>query len=208
MDYDSSVSIAEFLTAAASKCPAPGGGSVTALAGALAASMGGMVVNYSIGKKDLAASQELFRVALAEFSRARSVLLRLMIEDQAAFESLSAARKAAKGAGEQDPAFAAALLACIRIPQAVGATAMAILELSEQLAQSANRHLLSDLAVCSELAMATLRCAACNVQANLPDVSDAAERARFEQASTQLIARATGSIQRIMPIIRRRTAST
>ena len=53
--FDASTSLDSFLTAAAAKKPTPGGGSVTALVGALAASMGEMVLNYSIGKKDLAA---------------------------------------------------------------------------------------------------------------------------------------------------------
>ena len=42
---------------------APGGGSVAALAGALAAAMGEMVLNYSIGKKDLAAHEPVLREA-------------------------------------------------------------------------------------------------------------------------------------------------
>ena len=49
--FDRTTRIDEFLDAAAAKRPAPGGGSVTALAGALAASMGEMVVNYSVGKR-------------------------------------------------------------------------------------------------------------------------------------------------------------
>jgi len=58
--------------------PAPGGGSVTALAGALAVSMGEMVLNYSIGKKDLAPHAAELQAALAEFGRARAMLLELM----------------------------------------------------------------------------------------------------------------------------------
>src|SRR4051812_18812327 len=53
--YDQHHTIESFLAAAAAKQPAPGGGSVAALAGALAASMGEMVINYSLGKKNLAA---------------------------------------------------------------------------------------------------------------------------------------------------------
>src|SRR5262245_24770821 len=119
MPYDASTSIKDFLAATAAKQPAPGGGSVTALVGALSAAIGEMVVNYSIGKKDLAPHEGALRTAILELSRARAVMLELMIEDQAAFEALSAARKSAKGAGGRDPTFAAALLACIRIPQSV-----------------------------------------------------------------------------------------
>ena len=60
--------IGAFLNAAAARQPAPGGGSVTALAGALAAAMGEMVLNYSVGKKDLAAHQDELKTVLAEFT--------------------------------------------------------------------------------------------------------------------------------------------
>src|ERR1700674_2904413 len=91
--YDASHTIQDFLNAAAAKQPAPGGGSVTALVGALAASMGEMVVNYSIGKKNLAAHAADHPAALAELSRARSLMLQLMAEDQAAYEAMTALRK-------------------------------------------------------------------------------------------------------------------
>src|ERR1700743_100876 len=87
-------SIQSFLDAAAAKQPAPGGGSVAALAGALAASMGEMVLNYSVGKKSLAAHEKELVEALGQFNRARAVLVELMIEDQSAYASLNEAKKA------------------------------------------------------------------------------------------------------------------
>src|SRR6187551_2880116 len=91
--HDQANTIDAFLTAAAAKQPTPGGGSIAALTGALAASMGEMVLNYSVGKKSLAAHEPAMREALAEFTRARRLLLALMVEDQVAYEALTAARK-------------------------------------------------------------------------------------------------------------------
>ena len=62
---DANASLNDFLNAAAAKQPAPGGGSVAALAGALAASMGEMVLNYSVGKKSLVAHEPELRTATA-----------------------------------------------------------------------------------------------------------------------------------------------
>src|SRR5882672_8189200 len=90
---DQQSTIAQFIEAAAAKKPTPGGGSVTALVGALAASMGEMVLNYSIGKKELAAYEGELKPALAELHRARQMMLQLMVEDQAAYEAMTAARK-------------------------------------------------------------------------------------------------------------------
>ena len=61
--YDRNTPIAEFLRAASARQATPGGGSVSALAGALAAAMGEMVLNYSIGKKGLEIYQEDFQAS-------------------------------------------------------------------------------------------------------------------------------------------------
>ena len=130
-----------------------------------------------------------------------------MIADQSAFTALSAARKSAKGAGDKDPAFAAALLACIRIPQAIAATGGAMLELCERVLPVANKFLLSDLAVCAELSMATVRCAAYNAYVNLADVSDPGERQRCDQATGDVLAHATPRIRALVPIVRSKRGS-
>src|SRR5437764_3649129 len=201
MIVDANQSVNDFLDALASKKPTPGGGSVAALAGAVAAAMGEMVVNYSIGKKDLAAHEPVLREALAELTRARAILVELLIEDQLAFERLTQARKACNNAGDKDPTFAAALLACIRIPQTVAATGAAILELCGRLTPMTNKYLLSDLAVCAEMSMATVRCAAYNVRVNLSDVSDPKERLHFESSTDALIRKCAAIIRRTVPAI-------
>jgi len=199
--HDASSTIDEFLAAAAAKQPTPGGGSVTALVGALSAAMGEMVINYSLGKKSLEAFSDELKPALAEYHRARQMLAELMAEDQAAYEALSAARKLPEGSPERDGAFAPALLASIRVPQAIGATAVGVLELCDRVVNFVNPYLLSDLAVCADLAMATVRCAVYNVRINLSAVTDAADRRSIESTSNHLLSRAAAMIQSVSPRI-------
>jgi formiminotetrahydrofolate cyclodeaminase len=196
---DQSSTIKQFLDATAAKQPTPGGGSVTALAGALAAAMGEMVVNYSIGKKDLEAFVEELKPALAEYHRAREVLVQLMAEDQQAYAALTAARKLPDG--ERNDKLPAALTACIRAPQAMAATAVAVLELCDRIVNFVNPQLLSDLAVCADLSMATVRCAVYNVRVNVAAVDDPAERQRIEAAMFELLSRAGVLIQQVSPRI-------
>src|SRR5438105_15443651 len=126
--YDASTTIDAFLNAAAAKQPTPGGGSIAALAGALAAAMGEMVLNYSVGRKQNAPdADQTMRAVLAEFTRARQLLLELMREDQLAYESLTAARKLSPGP-EHDAQLNIALLACIRVPQAIATTGLTMLD--------------------------------------------------------------------------------
>jgi formiminotetrahydrofolate cyclodeaminase len=199
--FDQSSTIKQFLDAAAARQPAPGGGSVTALAGALAATMGEMVVNYSLGKKDLEAYAEELKPALAEFHRARQVLTQLMAEDQQAYASLTACRKLPEGSPERAAKLPAALAACIRAPQAMAATSVAVLELCDRIVNFVNPWLLSDLAVCADLSMATVRCSVYNVRVNLTDVADEAERQRIESQTFELLSRAGVLIQQVSPRI-------
>ena len=199
--YDSTATIGGFLEAAAAKQPTPGGGSIAALAAAMAAAMGEMCVNYSIGKKGLEAHADQLHSALGEFHRARLLLLGLMAEDQAAYESLTAAQKLPKDSPERPQAMAAAVAICSAVPQSVAAAALAVLSLTDRLVDAVNVHLLSDLAVCADLAMAALRCAISNLLVNLPLLTDAQQKSRLEAGAQQMLARATALIQQISPRI-------
>ncbi len=199
--FDRNTSIGQFLDAAAARRPTPGGGSVAALVGALGISMGEMAINYSLGKKGLEAYEPELRPVLAELTRARGVLLELMAEDQSAFEAISLARKLPDTDPDKTASFNAALLACIRIPEAMAATSVAALGLVDRILGFINPNLLSDLAVCADLAMATARCAVYNVRANLPDVKDPGDRAVIESTIGALLTRAAALIQKVAPRI-------
>lgn len=204
--YDASTPIDRFLDAAAAKQPAPGGGSVTALVGALAASMGEMTLNYSVGKKGLEVHAERLKADSAEFHRARLALLQLMSEDQSAYEALTAARKLPPSS-ERDAKVNETLWASIRAPQTMAAMAAAVLGLCERVVDRANFHLLSDLAVCAELSMAAVRCAGCNVRVNLADITQESERNDLARATADVQSHATAAIRRIIPRIEARQAA-
>lgn len=206
MPYDATCTLAQFLDGAAAKQPAPGGGSVTALVGALAAAIGEMVLNYSVGKKGLEAHHAELKSGLTELHRARQLLLILMVEDQAAYEALTAARKLPKDSAQWKSDYPAALLASIRTPEVIAATGVAILELADRLVDRVNHYLLSDLAVCAELAMATVRCGVCNVRVNQSELTDPADRKRVDEAIDRVLSHATSVIRRVIPRIWDRNA--
>jgi len=205
--FDNKTSIEDFVAATAARQPAPGGGSVTALVGALAAALGEMVLNYSVGKKGLEAHQADLKSALGELSRARTMLLGFMVEDQAAYETLSAIRKLPPDSPERKTKMAPALLACIRIPEAVAATGVAILQRCDTLVDQVNPHLLSDLAVCADLAMAAIRCAIYNVRVNISALDDPRDRTAVETTVGQILSHALLLIQRVAPRIWNRAES-
>ncbi|HEX4056117.1 MAG TPA: cyclodeaminase/cyclohydrolase family protein [Tepidisphaeraceae bacterium] len=199
--HDQTTTIENFLEAAAAKQPTPGGGAVAALAGSLAAAMGEMVLNYSVGKKGLEKHQQELKAALAEFHRARMMMLELMTEDQSAYEALTAARKMPADSPKRAEAVTSGVMLCVRVPQNIAGTAAAVLELTEKLVDQVNHHLLSDLAVCAEMAMATTRAALYNVRVNLAEIGDAEQRGQIEATDRQLLQRAVGLIQKVQPRI-------
>jgi formiminotetrahydrofolate cyclodeaminase len=151
---DQSCTIAGFLAATASRTPTPGGGSVTALAGALAAAIAEMALNFSIGKKSSPTQTAELQPIINELSRARRLLVELLAEDQSAYAELNRLHKLPADSPQRADSLALAVLMCIRAPQAIGATGLAVLELCGKVADRANPRLLSDLAIGAELAMA------------------------------------------------------
>jgi formiminotetrahydrofolate cyclodeaminase len=113
------------------------------------------------------------------------------VEDQEAYVALTEARTQ-----KDTAAFDVALRACVTAPRAVAATALALLELCDKLHSKVNRHLLSDLAICAELAMAVARSSVHNIRVNLTDVTDATWRAKIEDEAKQTTTHASEIIQR------------
>ena len=74
-------------------------------------------------------------------------------------------------------------------------------DLADQVVEIVNRYLLSDLAVCAELAMATTRAAIYNVRVNLPDVTDVKRRRKIEDDCDRILSMAVRMIQQVIPRI-------
>ena len=199
---DTSVSLNDFLIAAASKRATPGGGAVAALAGALAASMGEMVLNYSVGRKSSVAHDPALNAGLIEMTNARKLLVLLMVEDQAAYLELTAAKKLEPSVVDRADRIQLALMAAIRAPQSISATAVRILELASQVAPIANRWLLSDLLVACELAMAAVRAGLHNVRVNIPEASSG-DQLMLSRQCDELLARAVEVVKKAVPEIQK-----
>lgn len=194
---DQTATIRAFLEATAARQPTPGGGSVAALTGALGAALGEMVIQYSLGKKTPPEHEPKLKSLLAEFTRARLMLTELMAEDQAAYAALSEARKAPR----DEKTLVAALRMCIQVPQAITATALAMLDLCEKTVAMANPFLLSDLAIAADLAMTTVRCGIYNVEVNLPELANVADREKAEEINRRSLGQALTIIRRVSPAI-------
>ncbi len=173
--------VADFVRAAASKQPTPGGGAVAAVTGALGAALGAMVLNYTVGRKKYAEHADLHDGALTELTNLRQRLLDLADADAAAYRGLSDLWSLDENDPVRRERWADAVDAAIDAPSRILGAAEQALHLAEQLCGRSNRMLRSDLAIAAELAETAMRAAAWNVRANLPLLDDNNRIAGLEQ---------------------------
>lgn len=165
-----------FLNELASSAPAPGGGSVAALSGALGAGLISMVSNLTLGKPKYADVQDDISAILKKSENLRKELTDLLEEDVQAYSKLSQIMKMPRDTEEQKAARAAlmdkALKAATDVPMRVATACVAVMELCPPTAEKGNTNAVSDVGVGILMAEAGLRGAALNVLINLGFIKD------------------------------------
>ena len=166
-----------FLDAVATPTATPGGGSVAALAGALAASLGQMVAGLSRKKKAQEAHIGRLSELLDEMRWSGEELMQAINGDAAAFEAVMSALKLSHANASEIEMREAALQAATKnaaeVPLHVAERTVAVLERLGQLGSIAAASMKSDLEVARLMATAGARGALANVEINLDSIHDA-----------------------------------
>ena len=173
--------------------PAPGGGSIAALAGSLGAALASMVANLAQGGPD--AEKDARLIVLAE--RAQILKDRLMVAvdaDTNAFNAFMDARRLPDGTPEQKAArqvaMQAGLKVAIDVPLDTAKASLAALELAGEVARLGKVASISDAAVGAQMAYAGVRGGIWNVVINLKDITDAAYVTDMQGQCSGLLAKA------------------
>lgn len=186
--------VGAFLDALASSAPAPGGGSVAALSGALAAGLVSMVCALTVGKKQYAEIEDEVRSIQARAEALRRELQQLAEDDIAVFSRLSAAYKLPRTTEADAASRQAAIQQVTRqatvVPLRTAQAGAALLPLCTALAPRVGRLIVSDIGVAATLARATVQSAILNVEINLSGLEDQlfvrATRAQIEDLAIGL----------------------
>ncbi len=165
-----------FLDELASSSPAPGGGSVAALAGALGAALTSMVCNLTIGKKKYAGIQDDMKNILAQAEDLRAKFTRLVDKDTDAFNKVIEAFSLPKDTEPQIALRRAAINEATKeatlIPLEVMKHCIDAMALAQEVAANGNPNSVSDAGVSALLLHAACEGAALNVKINLNSLAD------------------------------------
>jgi formiminotetrahydrofolate cyclodeaminase len=168
--------VTNFLDELASNAPAPGGGSVAALSGALGAALVSMVCNLTLGKKAYADVQEEMQDLLDQSEALRQKLTDLLEDDVAAYTGYSNAAKMPRDTEEEKAARAETMQAALKVatdvPLRIAGAAVKVMDLCMPAAEKGNKWAVSDAGVAVLMAEAALRSAALNVLINLGTLKD------------------------------------
>jgi formiminotetrahydrofolate cyclodeaminase len=170
------LSVNDFCNELASSSPAPGGGSVAALSGALGAALAAMVCNLTIGKKKYADVESEMMETLTAAADIQQKLVRLIDADTDAFNMVMSAFGMPKDTDEQKAvrtqAIQNATKRATETPMDVMRLAKDAMALTGIVAVRGNQNSISDAGVSAIMLRAACESAALNVRINLSGLND------------------------------------
>jgi glutamate formiminotransferase/formiminotetrahydrofolate cyclodeaminase len=183
--------LAGFVDQVAADTPAPGGGSVAALCGALAAALPAMVAGITYPRKDAEEHRPTLASLGTEAQKLKEQLIASIQEDSEAFDGMMAARRLKARTDEErtakEEAVRRATLRAVEIPLGVVRASARILGLAEEMLKHGAASALSDVGVAGLAALAAAEGAYYNVLINLPDLTDGRKASALRREADSLL---------------------
>ena len=202
------MNVREFCNETLRDSPAPGGGSVAALMGALGASLGGMVANLSAGKRGWDDKLKYFSDWAVKAQYLKDELLSLVDEDTAAFNEVMDAFALPKDSTEEKTARSTAIEQATKhaaeVPLKVMETTSKSYELLSEMAERGNPASISDVGVGALATRACVEGAAMNVRINLATLKDEKFKSALLKKLQQTRAESEAQFKEISQIVERK----
>ena len=199
------MNLREFCNETLSDSPAPGGGSVAALVGALGVSLGGMVANLSAGKRGWEDKLSYFSNWAVTAQQLKDELLFLVDEDTAAFNKVMDAFALPKESAEEKATRSAAIQLANKyaaeIPLRVMETACKSYQLLGEMAEKGNPASISDVGVGVLALRACIEGAAMNVRINLAGLKDEKSKSSLQEKVQKISAESNLEFKKISQIV-------
>ena len=195
----------QFCNETLSDSPAPGGGSVAALMGALGVSLGGMVANLSAGKRGWEDKLSYFSDWAVKAQQLKDELLFLVDEDTAAFNKVMDAFALLKESAEEKAVRSAAIQLANKyaaeIPLRVMETAFKSYQLLAEMAAKGNPASISDVGVGLLALRACIDGAAMNVRINSVGLKDEKLKSSLQEEVRRISAESESEFKKIKQIV-------
>jgi len=158
--------------------PAPGGGSIAALAGAMGAALASMVANLAQGRTRSPQEEDTLLEAAEQGQRLKDQLLQAVDQDADAFNAYLEARRLPQGSAEERAARQASmqegLKLAVAVPWATAQACFEVIRAADRAMASGNPASITDALVGAQMGFAGLRGGIWNVLINLKDIDDPA----------------------------------
>ncbi len=196
------LTISDFIKELASDKPAPGGGSVSALGGALAAALTTMVGNLTVGKEKYSDVQEEMEELVVNATEFYKTLNTLIDEDTEAFNQVMSAYRMPKDKPEiRSKAIQEALTRAAEIPFKVAKTSFEVLDLVLVVAEKGNKNAITDAGVAALFAESSIRGALFNVKINIMSIKDEEVKSKFSHDMNDMLAQLASKREAIMKVV-------
>ncbi len=179
-------SLSEFAGLLAAKTSVPGGGGASAAVGALAAALGSMVGQFTLGKKRYADVEEDISRLMEEAESLRIRLLECIDRDAVAFEPLSKAYGLPKDAPGRDETLELCLKDAAGVPAEIAELSAQVIDMQAEFAAKGSTLMISDAGVGVIFARAALQGAILNVKVNTRLMKDREYAAKLDARMDEL----------------------
>ncbi|MCI5725019.1 MAG: cyclodeaminase/cyclohydrolase family protein [Fusobacterium gastrosuis] len=201
--------VIKFLNEVDSNSPAPGGGSVAALASSLGVSLGRMVAHLSFGKKKYEANSDEAKAAFVknfdELLKIKDELNVLIDKDSEAYNTVMAAFKLPKETDEEKAIRNAEIQKCtkfaIQTPYDIVVLSGKAISLLGTILEYGNQNAITDIGVGTMLLMTGLEGGILNVKVNLSSIEDQEYVQKISKEIAEIKATAAKEVERIMNIV-------
>mgnify|MGYP001035702806 FL=1 len=194
------LSVKDFVDEVSRDTPAPGGGSIAALAGSLGAALASMVANITIGKPDSEGKGDLLLNVAEKAQKIKDQLILAVDEDTNAFNAYMEARGLPATTAEERAfrhhKMQEGLKVAASVPYRSALASYEAMQLAEQVAIHGSQNSITDAAVGLSVAFTGVRGGIWNVMVNLKDIADKAFVQEMQKECRQLLKKAEELLER------------
>lgn len=202
---ESVTTVSGYLGAVGGGDPFPGGGSVAAIAGALAASLVRMVAALTLGRQRYSDVEDQMRNVVSEAEQLATNLESLAERDAEAYAQVVDARKLPttepEDTARRATAIQTALFAAAHVPLEVARLSQQVMTLVVGVARNGNTHALTDAGVAALMASAACTAAAYNVRVNAKALGNADGARELSETALALVASVEKSARQVADLV-------